>query len=505
MILSAWFSITWFLLRGADAMRPTALSRTYAILWIYVLAYVILVLDTIAEHNFSLSGGYFLVIYFAAAFSALLISYLEFFALPKKTAYAEIIAATFTPTDASRPLTADDQPAEEDAEPESTERTSLLRGDRQTSFSRSYGIRRRSLDESTTAVDDDTQLDTNLPKPYLREQLWSGKLPSWTWLLQFLLLAPWPVILTGEVALLMTSSLHQTPADGNPVLPIYVFMAILTLLLLLPVSPFVHRFAYPVPLILFLVFCGTLIYSLVAFPFSEGAKLKVYFVQRVDLDSGLNEVSLTGLRPHVRDIAASIPSAAGQNLHCGVPDYAARSGLTKCAWSGVPPNVVPVGLMGETETVKRTPVPPEKTYKKWVKYNVTRVKNSTSKMNEAVFRLSGKNTRACRLLFDRYITDFNVTGFGSDPRFPRVGSKGCKEIRLWNRQWGGEWEVNVQWEKGNEEQGDGLDGKIVCLWSDANEVGTIPAWDEVLRFMPRWSVATKLSDGLVEGSKSFKV
>jgi len=482
-------------------MRPTALSRTYAILWIYVLAYIILALDTIAEHNFSLSGGYFLVIYFAAAFIALLISYLEFFALPKKTTYAETVSGALTSNDASRPHTADDQPAaEEGAEAEPTERTSLLRGDRQTSFARSYGNRRRSLDESTTAVDDDTQPDTNLPKPYLREQPWSGKLPSWTWLLQFLLLAPWPVILTGEVALLMTSALHQTPADGNPVLPIYVFMAVLTLLLLLPVSPFIHRFAYPAPLLLFLVFCGTLIYSLVAFPFSEQSRLKVYFVQRVDLDSGLNEVSLTGLRPYVRDIAASIPSAAGQNIDCGLPEYTARSGLTKCRWSGIPPNV-----MGETEAATRTRVPPEKTYKEWVKYKVTRVKNGTSGMNEAVFWLRGKNTRACRLLFDRHITDFNVTGFGSDPRFPRVGSKGCKEIRLWNRKWGGDWEVHVQWEKGGEEQGDGLDGKVVCLWSDANDVGTIPAWDEVLRFMPRWSVATKLSDGLVEGSRSFKV
>lgn len=486
-------------------MRPTALYRTYAILWIYILTYIILVLDTIAEHNFSLSGGYFLVIYFAAVFSALLISYLEFFALPKKTAYAETIAGTLTSTDASRPVTAEDQPAEEGAEPEPTERTSLLRGDRQTTFARSYGNRRRSLDESTTAVDDDTQPDINLPKPYLREQPWSGKLPSWTWLLQFLLLAPLPVILTGQVALLMTSALHQTPADGNPVLPIYLFMVVLTLLLLLPVSPFVHRFGYPVPLILFLMFCGTLIYSLVAFPFSEEAKLKVYFVQRVDLDSGLNEVSLTGLPPYVRDIAGAIPSAAGQNIDCGVPDYAARFGLTKCGWSGIPPNVVQDGVVGETEAAMRTPVPPEKTYKEWVKYKVTRVESGKSEMNEALFRISGKNTRACRLLFDRNITDFNVTGFGSDPRFPRVGIKGCKEIRLWNRQWGGEWEVNVQWEKGNEKQGDGLDGKVVCLWSDANEVGTIPAWDEVLRFMPRWSIATKLSDGLVEGSKSFKV
>jgi hypothetical protein len=312
------------------------------------------------------------------------------------------------------------------------------------------------------------------------------------------------VILVGEIALLATSSLHQTTADGSPALPIYLFYAILTLLLLLPITPFIHRFGYPIPLILFLVFCGTLIYNSVAFPFSENARLKVYFVQRVDLDSGINQVSLTGLMPYVRDIASSIPSAAGQELDCGDPDYAARLGLTRCGWSGIPPNVLidVDGLDGEGKG--KVPLPPEKTYNEWVTYDVKRLNSTTKGVNEAVITLSGKNTRACRLLFERNIADFNVTGFASDPRFPRVGSKGCKEIRLWNREWSGSWEVNLKWES-NEEQGDGLDGKVVCLWSDANLAGTIPAWDEVMRFMPKWSVATKLSDGLVEGSKRFKV
>ena len=52
----------------------------------------------------------------------------------------------------------------------------------------------------------------------------------------------------------------------------------------------------------------------------------------------------------------------------------------------------------------------------------------------------------------------------------------------------------------------GLDGRVVCLWSDANEAErTIPAWREVLMFAPAWSATTKLSDGLVEGSKAFKI
>lgn len=50
-----------------------------------------------------------------------------------------------------------------------------------------------------------------------------------------------------------------------------------------------------------------------------------------------------------------------------------------------------------------------------------------------------------------------------------------------------------------------MEGKVVCLWSDANTEGVIPALDEVKKFMPVWSAVTKAADGLVEGSKRFMV
>jgi len=331
-----------------------------------------------------------------------------------------------------------------------------------------------------------------LAQPYRDEQAWSGRLPQWTWLLQFLLLAPIPVTIVGQVALLMTSALYQTASDGSPVLTVYLFVAVLSVLLLVPLGPFLHRFHYPIPTILFLICVGTVIYNLVAFPFSPNSRLKVYFIQQVDLDTGINEVSLTGLMPYVRNIIESIPSSAGKTINCNSPDYAARSGLTKCRWKGIPPNAVAEdGLPGN--------VPPEIDYRSWVSFNVTRAVNSSQ---QARFKISGKNTRACRLLFDRPIEDFNVTGYATDPRFPRVAKHGCRSIRLWSRQWDPSWEVNVAWDN---EGGRGLDGKVVCLWSDANNPTTIPAFTEVQRFMPVWSIATKLSDGLVEGSKTFKV
>lgn len=68
------------------------------------------------------------------------------------------------------------------------------------------------------------------------------------------------------------------------------------------------------------------------------------------------------------------------------------------------------------------------------------------------------------------------------------------------------WDIDGQGEGGEEEGvGDGLDGRVVCMWSDANEWGAIPALDEVRRFALVWVAVTKNQDGLVEGSKAFNV
>jgi hypothetical protein len=50
-----------------------------------------------------------------------------------------------------------------------------------------------------------------------------------------------------------------------------------------------------------------------------------------------------------------------------------------------------------------------------------------------------------------------------------------------------------------------MEGKVVCLWSDTNREGIIPALDEARKFLPVWTAVTKLGDGLVEGEKRFIV
>lgn len=272
MSLSAWFAIMWFFLKGAAAVRPTALHRMFVLIWLYVLAWILLVFATIGENNLHLASGYFVVFYNASAFVALLISYMELFALPTTRKYVEHALGAQAESGSTRPGSRSsrqllDQHDDVNDEAEPSERTSLLQDatsrSNQHTFT-SFGRRRADRDE----VPEDTD-DPFLNKAYLDEQAWSSSLPQWTWILQFLVLAPVNVILIGQIALLLTHAINQTPADGNPVLPIYLLISVFAILLLLPLTPFLHRFSFHVPTFLFLVLVGTMIYNLVAFPFSR--------------------------------------------------------------------------------------------------------------------------------------------------------------------------------------------------------------------------------------------
>ena len=68
MMLSIWFAVAWFILAGADRVRPTALQRMFCLLWLYVLSWLVLVVATVGENNFNLASGYFVMVYNAVRF-----------------------------------------------------------------------------------------------------------------------------------------------------------------------------------------------------------------------------------------------------------------------------------------------------------------------------------------------------------------------------------------------------------------------------------------------------
>ena len=566
MMFSSWIFIAWFCSRVADWARPSALTRAYGLSWLLALCWAILVIDVVFQAHLKMAGGYFLLFYFASLFLATWISYLELLALPKKSKYlndkivgsrrgsvssSQLLASSSHENAGASPSSRVDERTREEDEGEregaADENTSLLKRDQRTTFA---NYTRNDVDDPEDAVHDreGSGAGDKFGPVFGEEQDWSVHLPRWTWLLQIVILVPINMILVGQLALFFVTATHQTGPDGSSMFIVYIAMAAFSILLLSPILPFIHRFTWHIPMFMLLVLIGTLIYNVLAFPFSENNRLKLRFQQEIDLDAITtlehsrinNTVSLIGPPGYVQDTILSLPSSSGQALRCH--DIQSYPGLVKCSWTGLPPEVVHTG--------SRLPLKTQ--MKSWVNYNISRpvLDTSTSssvsanrsgrtrKANSARFTLSGRNTRACKLVVDRpaLISNFHVHGSGpNDKRFPPVPSEeegGTREIRLWSRTWDRAWVVDVEWEYLDEDyyayvdgQADGDDGKlessseaklkpkpepgltgnVICLWSDENHEGVIPALDEVRHFAPLWTTVTKAEDGLVEGRKRFEI
>ncbi|KAL4880105.1 hypothetical protein BJY04DRAFT_192474 [Aspergillus karnatakaensis] len=481
MMVSCWLFLAWFVSRVADFARPSAFHRVYTFTWTFAVTWVLQVIATVYQDRYGLAGTYFIFFGFAGTFLATWISYLELFSLPRKSEYANQLRPVSRRASSygSRVGASDDDEdgGEEDDE-EPTESTSLLGSGPRTTFANYVRVNTHTAD----AEDEEHTKDVNV---YGHEQRWSASLPKWLWVLQFLLVAPIVLLLVGPLSLLLTSALHQVGQDGSSSLFIYISIVAFTAFLLSPTLPFIHRYTYHIPLFLLAVFIGTLIYNIVAFPFSDSNRLKLYFIQEVDLHTGLNTVSLTGMNPFVQDVAVGLPSAVGGNVTC--KPFGDR---TRCSWAGIPAHVVSEDIPLD----------------EWVSLEISR---STDKPRHAQLKVTGQNTRACKLLFDSPVKNFHVADSAYDPRFPHTTPKGVNEIRLWSRTWEDTWTMDIEWanpdDTGHDETLSPLTGHVVCLWSDYNQPGAIPALDEVRQYGPSWIGVSKVADGLVEGRKAFEI
>lgn len=540
MFLCLGYFAFWCIMRGADAVRPSALHRGYVNIWLFTIGWTILVAVTVFEDRFQISSGYHFVFLHSALFLTTLISVTELFALPDKKTYGQEFRAEHEGREHDqRSVTSEnvlapepdefdgndsdsDENGDADREPPSVV-TPLIgrprRGndERRTTFATGYRHSISALAEAATTK--------SKPVPsasaFGEEQPWSKNLPTWTWLIQFLLLGPFMIILATQTGLMLTDATHQTGTDGsNPLLP-YLVVALYSLLLIVPLMPFMHRITHHIPVFLFVIFVATLIYNLVAFPFTAEYRYKAFWQQTIDIDAGTSTIKFGGLEEYIRMIIGELPSAAGRTVQCR--ESTTRVGITDCSYDGshIPPNVAGNIVDG---------IPPEKGYAKLVSIKVT----PGAEPGQAKLKVDAKNTKSCYLKFAKPIKRFTVAGGnGWDDRFGRIPDNGIKQLTLWRRDWNKVWEVDVEWDADTEDaiaqhvddKDDdhiaisdvpvdelkarksvaGLDGTVTCIWSDINTPGTIPALDEAIQYAPTWAVVTKVATGLVEASKSFLV
>ncbi|KAL5606844.1 hypothetical protein BROUX41_003221 [Berkeleyomyces rouxiae] len=506
MMLSLALSSLWLIVRGADSMRPTAFQRTYALMWLYIFGWFVLLALSIAESQWQVVSGYSLVVMHSTVFVAFIIGLLELFSLPSKEKYALRVhevqramehlhageseeSALISPTPGeidSRSLVSESQ------EQPTSEETPLLGGGGvstnnlrsfRTTFASGY---RRSV---SAIVRNHQESQTGA---YRGEQDWSSSLHGWTWLVQALVLGPINLMFLVPTGLFLMSSMNQTGADGSETLIPYAFAGFFSLLICVPALPFLHRMPSRLPLLLIGIFAVTLTYNLFAFPFSAQARYKSYFQQTVDLDTGVSIVRLDGLEDYIRPIIASIPASAGALVTCDTKD--SRAGLVGCKFNTTTKlSTIPSPMPGYAGMARDL-----------ITVNVTRAAGGVRK---ASLSINGTNTKACFVRFDAPITAFAVAGGEPwDTRFSQQPEEVC-QVKLWRRDWEKSWTLDVEWTAEAEAEAQAsknkIGGRVACIWSDANAHGTIPVLDEFLAFAPEWAAITKRAEGLVEGTRSF--
>ncbi|CAK7213390.1 hypothetical protein SCUCBS95973_001790 [Sporothrix curviconia] len=533
LMVTIFFFVFWAVMRVADFVRPSAFHRAYSLFWLFGIFWVLLVGATVLEDRSHIASGYVIVFMTTSIFVALLISLLEQFGLKTKRAYIEELEsynsglADAEEADESAVLispspgegVSNGEPTTNDEEP--TESSPLigggLRNSRPTTFATGY---RRSL---STLLDERRQARAALASqnasrwgeaaPFGFEQDWSKSLPSWTWFLQFLILGPFNIIMTGQLMLALGAAVQQTGTDGSDLLMPYVLVAAFSVLTLAPLTPFIHRVTRHIPHLLIVAFVGTIVYSLATFPFSATSPFKFTIRQTISVDHGNTSVTLTGYKGYIDKVLAELPSTKNRPWTC-TDSSGRQSGLIDCSFDGT-------GL--EPRVAGDLNVPFAKgDYEGLISVNATRGAGGGNGNNKlaATFGITAVNTKTCALRFDQPVKSITVCnagggpGSGVDTRFdfdahpaPNDGNWEFGDFTLWRRDWETPWIVDVEWpEGGGGDDDDALTGQVICRWSDANTPGTAPAVDEAWKYAPTWSILTiRQNPPLIQGSKAFSL
>jgi len=307
---------------------------------------------------------------------------------------------------------------------------------------------------------------------------------------------------------------------------VYGVLAILSVLIILPIAPFAHKMHGRLNFLVIAIFAATTLYCLWAHPFTQIAPMKVRFVQQVHLgtrtarplteqpsnsrpthppdshhrDEVLSATtSIFGLSGHVQKVVSELPSSQGKDVQC----EKISSGLTNCTWSV------------DDEWI---PSPGGNTSTGWITGDVQRVDGKTS---QAMIHVHGTNTRGCRIYFDQPVYDYKVRALdgdrwdGTQQDGYEIPPEGITTLLLWSRTWDRNFEVEVTLGPEGLDPEPPLSGKLACEYSEyasgiagaggVEHGGRIPAFEEMLRFLPKWAVVTKAADGLVEVSRSFSL
>jgi hypothetical protein len=267
---------------------------------------------------------------------------------------------------------------------------------------------------------------------------------------------------------------------------VYIILSLTALLATLPVTPFAHKLPITFYIVLTLIGIAAAAYNTLDFPFTPEAAFKTAYWQQANLQTGNSTVVLTGVRPYLQRVLQEVPSIDYESISWG---KGPAPGLSTAEFSSLAPRSLPNLALS-----------------KWVNVEVEK-----TGMSSLLIKISGRDTRACRLVFEGGYNVSQVLVRGSNrDGYELPSSVPVKHVNLWKRTWNGTWEVEVELMAMGSLENPGLElaevlrGRASCVWSDRAD-GKIPALDELYVFFPTWATMTAWGSGLVEGWKEFSI
>ncbi|KAI0090888.1 hypothetical protein BDY19DRAFT_938120 [Irpex rosettiformis] len=494
-------------------------SQKFAILLeVYLLSWIFLVFGTVLLHNKGVGGVYLITVWNVSAWVAAVLALVEAVVQARSSgAYRlgehnfvgdpvppreEIGHRFVTGVRYDAPSVVSGDGENEEIETEPTEITPLIQQQRRRSVGgREYVV---GIDNNALPVDGVKGMHT----PY-EESGW--------WILQALALIPAPAILLFQIDLQMLYALKNTLADGTSPVIVYGGLSLFASLIFINISPFAHQIHRVLYLLVLIVFVVSLIITWTTFPFAQDAPLKVFFQQSIELNtssvsptlvtSSSREPSagvvravtrLTGRGRYIRKhIIPELPSAFGKEITCAAEPLFPK-GISTCTWESA---LIPSPGGNTSALPKDAP--------SWFSLESTRLNGTAAR-----FAIQGVNTRSCQLTFNHPVGSFELVDSGARllPGY-EVPQGGLHTVMLWSRTWGKKFVVDVAW--AGSSPGFKLEGRAGCNWAEyasgtagsPNAVisGQIPAYEEVLQFLPLWAVSTKFASGLAEVWTKFSV
>ncbi|UNI14171.1 hypothetical protein JDV02_000830 [Purpureocillium takamizusanense] len=521
MALSSCYLGMWVVMRGCSGNSALVVQS-----WLFVVIWAFQVSAVVAEGELLIASLYPAAVFHLVAFLSLMVSLLEQLGLPRPKTITlrscdtnggeqPVVCNENEREDDDGELGADDDAPGQDC----ASATRPLLGDHGgPAWLKEEGLIAISYQKvASSAAAFITMFKAWLQQSCEGDDPESRNAPGWLWLLQFLILAPVHLTVVGGQDLSAVSAIAMTGVDGSSLATPFIVIGALSIVIFLPLAPFFHRITHHVPLLLLLLFVGTSIYNLSAFPFSASNRYKFIFKQVVDLDRGSNTVILSGSEEYLYQIVDSIPEANRQ-LGSTICQPTVERRLTDCIYDAsqyVPQLENGVDL---EELIKVE----------------TSVDEATAHLH-----VDARETRGCWLDLSRPIFNFTIQGgAGLDPRLGQNPPGGhIQHIQVWRRGWTGAWNVSLQLVEDDMESSGAdlgtqagllhghpdpgelrlrgeakreysyrpLEVTARCVWGDANEPKTIPALRRVEQYMPPWAIATRRGFGLVEVQRTYKV